>query len=356
MALLIGVGWMNANGHTIFKAWPGLGLLAIIFLSACAPQKVGQGNPTIAAPVTIAEIYEAEHAFPEAPTPLPTSLPDPTAVPSLTPIEDVPLPATPTPAPTASAAAPKPAARPESGQEKYRVAFVTADDVLNVRVGPGVENAINGTFAPDAGDILITGPGQQAAGSIWVPVAGQETQGWANSRYLTGQVASETFCEDAAVTRLLADLETAVANEDGELLAKLVHPQRGLRLHRSWWNPEIYVPQADVNDLFNSSTSYAWGIEDGSGSPIDGSFRELMLPLLQENLLLATAQMCNEIEHGPTAGLVRLPDGYQNVNQVSYFRAANDALGFDWGTWVIGIEFWQSAPVLSYMVFYEYEI
>jgi len=353
---MIGVDWMNANRHPIFKVAKRLGLLAIIFLSACAPQKASQGNPTTAAPATVAETQEAEQALLETPPPLPTSLPAPPAAPSLTPIADAPPAVTPTLAPTATAAVPTPAARQESGAELYRVAFVAANDVLNVRDGPGVGNEISGTFAPDVGDIVITGPGQLVAGSTWVPVTGHGVLGWVNGRYLTGQLSSVAFCEDTAVVRLLEDLETAVANEDGKLLAQLVHPQRGLRLHTSWWNPEIYLQQADMNDLFSSSTAYEWGIEDGSGSPIKGTFRAVMLPLLQENLLGTTVNTCNQIEHGPTAGLVRLPDGYQNINNYSYYRPANDALGFDWGTWVIGIEFWQSELVLSYLVFYEYEI
>ena len=347
---------MNANRFPFFKTTISLGWLAIIILSACAAPDRNQDNFTLPPPVTITNNTEPDQPLTEAPS-LPTaSLPVSTAAPSITPMnDDVPA-VTPTLAPTPTETEPALALPQESGEEIYRVAFVADNDVLNVRSGPGVGNEASGTFAPDASDIFITGPGKQVSGSTWVPVEGQGVQGWVNSRYLTGQVSSETFCEDTAVLGLLEQLETAVANEDGDLLAQLVHPQRGLRLHTSWWNPVVHVQQEDVSDLFSSTASHDWGIEDGSGLPIDGSFGEVMLPLLQDNLSVATTKTCNQIEHGPTAGAVRLPDGYQNVNQYSYYRPAKDAIGFDWGTWVIGIELWQSEPVISSLVFYDYEI
>jgi len=347
---------MNANRNLIFKRAISLGLLTILFLNACAPPDGNQDNFTLPPPVTIANNIEADQPLSEAPSSTAASLPAATAAPSLTPAKDDPPAVTPTLASTATEMAPALALPQESSVEFYRVAFVADNDRLNVRSGPGVENEISGTFAPDESDILISGPGQQVAGSNWVPVTGNGVQGWVNDRYLTGQVLSAAFCQDTAVLSLLEQLQTAVANEDGDLLAELVDPQRGLRLHTSWWNPEVHVQQEDVSGLFSSTTVHDWGIEDGSGLPISGSFGEVMLPLLQDNLLTASSKTCNQIEHGPTAGLVRLPDGYQNVNSYSYYRPATDTIGFDWGTWVIGIEFWQSEPVLSYLVFYAYEI
>ena len=347
---------MYANRYPVFKRAISLSLLAILFLNACAPSGRNQDTFTLPPPVTITNNTKPDQPLSVAPSPTASSLPAPTAAPSLTPVMDDPTAVTPTLAPTPVETEPALAMPHERGEEVYRVAFVAANDLLIVRTGPGVGNEISGTFSPDAGDIFITGPGEQVSGSTWVPVEGQGVQGWVNSRYLTGQVSSAAFCEDTAVLHLLEQLETAVANLDGDLLAGLVDPQRGLRLHTSWWNPEVHVRQEDVSDLFNSTTLYDWGIEDGSGLPINGSFGEIILPLLQDNLLAATIKTCNQIEHGPTAGTVRLPDGYQNVNHYSYYRPATDAIGFDWGTWAIGIEFWQSEPVLSYLVFYDYEI
>jgi hypothetical protein len=243
-----------------------------------------------------------------------------------------------------------------SGEAIYQVAFVASNDVLNVRSAAGVENDVSGSFPANAQGIHISGPGQQVSGSLWVPVTGQEAAGWVNGRFLTGQFAGGTFCQDTAVLDLLGKLETAVANEDGALLAQLVHPERGLRLRSTWWNPEVRLGKTAVATLYEDTTSIDWGIEDGSGQTISGSFRDLIQPLLQKDLLAPSSTSCNQIEHGATAGSVQLPDGYQHVNYLSTFRAPGDDLGFDWGTWVVGIEKWQSEIYLSFLVHYEYEI
>ncbi len=282
------------------------------------------------------------------------------------------LPAPPTFAPAAEPAAqptsqpisrptdqpvPQPSARPTGDEVQYQVAFVTADDTLNVRSGPGVANGVVGELAPFASGVRITGPGQVVAGSTWVPIAAGALTGWVNGRYLTETIAETTFCSDTAVTKLLADLETAVINQDGNLLAQLIHPERGLRIHHDWWNPEVFISQVDARQIFTSAAGYDWGVQDGSGFSIVGSFKTEILPLLQEDLVLATETGCDEIMHGGTAGFVRLPDGYDAVHYYSLHRPGTDEFaGMNWGTWVIGIEQWQGAYYVSFLVHFHWEI
>ena len=65
---------------------------------------------------------------------------------------------------------------------------------------------------------------------------------------------------------------------------------------------------------------------------------------------------CDEILHGPTAGLVILPDGYEQLHYFSAYRPAPESQEFDWGTWVIGVDRWQGQYYLSYLIHYDYEI
>lgn len=238
----------------------------------------------------------------------------------------------------------------------YEVAFVASNDILNVRSGPGADNPSVAALDPRAGGIAITGDGVTVAGSLWVPVSDGQVSGWVNSRFLTADLAGEAFCADPEARAVVQALQTAVGNEDGRALAALVHPQRGLRLRLSWWNPEILVSQDQVANLFASQTVYDWGIADGSGLPISGTFAEVLYPLLERDLLQAGTATCNTIEAGPTAGLVQLPDAYANVNHFSTFRQGEVEGGFDWGSWAIGIERWQGRYYLSYLVHYGYEI
>lgn len=76
-------------------------------------------------------------------------------------------------------------------ERPYRVVGVASNDVLNIRVGPGVSYRIVGGFAPHGRDIWVTGRGRTLpSGAYWVEVildraAGRT--GWVNSRFLTPQ-------------------------------------------------------------------------------------------------------------------------------------------------------------------------
>lgn len=274
--------------------------------------------------------------------------PTQTAVPPATPAPTLTAVATPTPPPTSP--------QDEEQEATYTVTYVTEDDELNVRAGPGVANDIVGALPPATSGVRITGAGQTVDSSIWVPIAANDLTGWVNRRYLTQEVA-DSFCEDEVVMALLDDLETAVANQDGDLLAQLVHPERGLRLRVSWWNPEVQFDQEQVRTLFSSETSYDWGIEDGSGEPIEGSFAAVIYPLLESDLLDAAETGCNEILSGGSAGIIRLPDGYEPVDYYSFYRPGSDEYaGLDWGSWVAGIEKWGDGYYLAFLVHYAWEI
>lgn len=313
-----------------------------LFSSLLAGCRRGAAEPT-SAPLTIPPSATAtQTAGLEAETVLPppavTTLPTTTATAAPT--------QTATPIPS-----PSPTARPTT----YNVIYVTADDVLNVRTGPGANNEVAGELPPDAQGIMITGPGQTVEGHLWTPITAGSLSGWVNSLYLTETVASGDFCQNGDVATLLESLLAAVVNRDGEALAELVHLERGLRVQTYWWDPAVYFSGDQIADLFTSEKSYYWGIEDGSGFDINGSFSQVILPMLDKDLLPATEWGCNEFLHGNTAGLVQLPDGYQTANFYTLYRQSSE-IEFDWGTWAIGIEYWQGQYYISFLIHYDYEI
>ena len=164
----------------------------------------------------------------------------------------------------------------------HQVAFVAANDTLNVRRQPSA-NADVVTQLPSNTGVQVIGEGESIrGGSLWLPVATSAGDGWVNSRFLTESVSRETFCGDPAVTDLLDQLERAIAEEDGRLLSQLVHPDRGLRLRLNWWNEEILVEGDDIQALFRAQKKYDWGTADGSGEPVRGSFSEVIMPFLEQ--------------------------------------------------------------------------
>ncbi|MFZ0547765.1 MAG: SH3 domain-containing protein [Candidatus Promineifilaceae bacterium] len=239
---------------------------------------------------------------------------------------------------------------------EYRVVHVDESDVLNVRSGPGASNEIVTDLEPGSTGVRVVGFGQMVSGSLWVPINVNNVGGWVNSRFLTEDIPSEQFCNDPEPRALLDELKTAVENQDGNLLAEISNPERGLRLRRYWRSDGVRFENQQVNNVFNLTQSYFWGTADGSGEDINGSFSEIMLPLLERNLVGSSEVGCNEILHGGTAGSVQLPFRYEGVNYYSMYRPAPADNEFDWGSWVVGIERWQETYFVSFLVHFEWEI
>lgn len=237
----------------------------------------------------------------------------------------------------------------------HRVLYVTEDDVLNVRSGPSVDTEIVGTIPAGAEGIIIESYSRRQGTEQWVSISYGELTGWVNSSFLTERVASDSFCDASVPEILVEDFRQAITNEDDTALGALLNGDRGLRVHRNWWNPVVVYSGSDVDSLLANTTIQNWGFEDGTGSPINGTFSEIAMPLFQRDLLPATEIGCNEILAGGTAGVFRLPDGYEGSNFYSVYRPYTEN-EFDWGTWVIGIEQWQGEYYISYLIHYQWEI
>ena len=265
------------------------------------------------------------------------------------PDEPTAFPTSPTPEPQAASVR-----NPEFG-----VVHVSEGDVLNVRSGPGVENDIIDTLDPHATGITMTGGRQKVGSSMWVEIAtATGTLGWVNAHFLTEVIDANTFCNDPEVTALIGKFVSAIQTRDGEVLSKLVSPIDGLKIRVSWWNPEVYFPADKVTDIFDDPTAYDWGVQDGSGFAIQGTFANEILPWMDDILNADFSQHCNDLENGsgPSAGLVIWPFEYQNINYVALYRSAPADQEFDWRTWAVGITYHKGQPNISFMVQYHWEI
>jgi len=321
------------------STWFWLLTISLLMLTACQSATI-EPTPVLVMPTTAA----------------PTPIVPPLAEATLPPVPTTVIEPSPTLPAAAEATATAVPTSPVSTPSAYRVAFVTSDDTLNVRSGPGVDFDIVGELAPQAGGLQITGSGQDVDGSTWVPVTNGSVTGWVNGRFLTADMPAADFCKDDAVTALLAEFATAITNRDNGKLAQLINPERGLRVRLNWWNPEVLIRGTDRANLFTATGSYDWGVADGSGNPIHGSFADVVAPMLVDDLLPASETGCDKLLSGPTAGLVQLPDGYETVHYISLYRPAADESGFDWGTWVVGVEWWNGRYTISYLVHFDWEI
>jgi hypothetical protein len=241
-------------------------------------------------------------------------------------------------------------------QNPYAVVLVNTDDVLNIRTGPGVVNALVGTLQPTAKDVQRTGRVSTADGDPWVEIQSAAGNGWVNSKFLTEQVTSSTFCADAHVNTLLNSLKTAMLNSNGELLSSLVSPVHGVDV-RLWRSGTIanYTPE-EAAWLFQSDYVVNWGPAPGSGEETSGTFTAQLLPKLQEVFGANYTLHCNNTLDFSTFSTDPWPPEYANINYYTVYKPGSEQYGgLDWRAWTVGVEYVQGAPTLFSLIHYQWE-
>ena len=240
--------------------------------------------------------------------------------------------------------------------DMYAVINVLADDVLNIRSGPGVENPAIGTLQPGAANVTRTGKTSSVGDDLWVEIQnpGGGT-GWVNADFLTEYVALSAFCGDARVTTLLRNLETAVNTTDGELLRSLVSPAHGLDVVYIRDGMAANYSPEEAGWAFQSTYEVNWGDEYGSGEPVVGTFSEIVLPSLQDVFKNVTLT-CNEVKLGGATYPVEWPGEYANLNFYSLHNPGTEPFGgLDWRTWLAGVEYVDGQPYLFALLYYQWE-
>lgn len=301
-----------------------------------------------------------------SPTSLPTTEP-PTALPTLSAATNPPpvvAPTTTAPQPTATLAIAPTAVNTSTSQlpitgiyNPYAVVLVVPEDVLNIRSGAGVENAIAGTLQPTASGMNRTGPVSSADGDRWMEIQNPSGgNGWVNANFLTEYVTSSTFCADSRVTALLNSLKTALLNSNGELLSSLVSPVHGLDL-RLWRYGTVanYAPE-EALWVFQSEYVVNWGPAPGSGEETSGTFSAQPLPKLQEVFGANYSLHCNDPLDLATFSLVPWPPEYSNINFYTIYKPGTEQYGgLDWRAWTVGIEYVQGKPTVFALIHYQWE-
>lgn len=241
------------------------------------------------------------------------------------------------------------------------VVLLPETEVLTLHAQPGEGAPVVASVDPRASGLAHQRNLQIVEGAAWLEITTPEgVTGWANTRYLTAQVSAEAFCLDTRVNELVTQFSQAVQKRDGQALAQLASPTHGLRIRHEWWNPEVvFATPQEIAVLFSDITSREWGLGDGSGLPIQGTFNEVILPGL-DDVLGQASPACNTLEQGlaagGTAGFIEWPFEYANFNYVSVYRPAPPGDELNWRTWAIGIEFVAGQPYIVALVQYHWEI
>lgn len=135
-------------------------------------------------------------------------------------------------------------------ERQGRVVLVEEDDNLNVRIGPGVDNAVFGMLAPGT-IVRVTGNSTLVGSARWVEIATPEGLGWVNERFLAAVVEPTAFAADDRITDLLDDLRATMENR-GDLTGLV--SWRGLYVSHH----DAPVRFGDLDTLLTDPTTYKW--------------------------------------------------------------------------------------------------
>ncbi len=280
----------------------------------------------------------------------------PTATASPGPIQTTPPTELPAAVPTTTMPSGSSGITPGSPSGPYGVILVAANDVLNLRAGPGVQFGVISSFQPTYNNVMRTGSSSTVGGDLWVEVGNPlGANGWVNAYYLTEYVPSSTFCADPQVTALVDQLANIIINSNGNALAALVSPLHGLNV-RQWRHGTVANYDAtEARFVFESTYELSWGPAPGSGQDTIGTFSEVPLPNLREVLSAPYERHCNDSLDLATFSLEPWPVEYTNINYYTLYKPGSPGVDLDWRAWLAGIEYVQGQPYLFALIHFQWE-
>lgn len=235
----------------------------------------------------------------------------------------------------------------------YAVTGVASNDGLNVHSAANADSPVVASLAYNATDVLRVGSTATTGTDIWWEVQKPGGgMGWVNSIYLTEYVPELAFCRDARVTTLLKNLGSALKSSSGTSLAALVNTKRGLDIRLAKYDAPVNFSKAAVASIFSSTTSYNWGSAPGAGDTVTGTFKDVMLPKLQEVYNSNYVWTCDDPSR---TGPVVDPWPYLSINFYSVYKPATPGVELDWRNILAGIEYVGGQPYLFALVNYQWE-
>ena len=263
-------------------------------------------------------------------------------------------PGLPTPVPSKNrlsvmAAVPGTVARWTEATETRSVVLVAADDVLNVRSGPGVENAIVATLAPTATGVALTGQEAQVGSSVWVEIVIEDVTGWVNEHFLTQpDSAANPFSDSLAVD--LGDELAAVFAGRGDLTE--LASKRGIHVAHH----DRPRPFTNLDELLTDSTLHAWA---GTGCAPKECPDETPNLTFAEGVADSFLGAWNDEDRQVAAdevipggnGLLAefiVPTEFENLHFVAVKDPGDnpDYGGIDWYTWYVYFTYENDVPVV----------
>jgi len=240
----------------------------------------------------------------------------------------------------------------------YAVVGIPEGDVLFLRNPAGITGSIVEELAYYERGITATGNVANLGSSIWMEIQTPDgSRGWVNSLNMTEDVSQEQFCEDARALMVLDNSLRSIQTQDGDLLSQIVNPRRGLIIRHDWWNPEVVIPADSLSGIFEDRNEEEWGLMSGGEFKIQGSFKDIILPLLEDTIVNSPVVVCADVPSGTTSREGLWPTEYTSLNYFAIHRPAPEGgNAFDWRTWAFVFEYINGEPFLTSIIHFHGDV
>lgn len=235
--------------------------------------------------------------------------------------------------------------------EVFSVAWIPEDETLKIHNPAGIAGTVIGELDHNRSGIQMTGGSTSLGSSQWVEVESPDgLNGWVNKWNLTEAIRGDEFCQDERIPGVLAHIGQAIEARNGQSLSEYVNPERGLIIRHDWWNPEVVIPYERVPRLFEEQKDLDWGVISGGEFHIQGSFDELIRPLILETITQGKP-VCNELPTGGTTRPAIWPGEYVSLQYYAFHRPSPEGGNpFNWQTWAFTFEYIDGRPYLTVLV------
>ncbi len=231
------------------------------------------------------------------------------------------------------------------------VALVADGDMLNARVGPGVDSAIYARLLPSL-VVERTGAEKVVSGSVWVAIRTWVGPLWVNGTFLADLVLPQDFKADPRVVGLLQRFARIIV-ERGDLTP--VISRRGLYV--AYHDSPRRFPESSLKTILTDPTTYYWASSAASAEEIRQSggpamtFTEAVADSFASTL--SDPDMVMTFDEPITGGNGQTPDAaipleFEAFNYVGVHDPGRDPQydGLDWTTWYVSIDFENGSPVI----------
>ncbi len=222
--------------------------------------------------------------------------------------------------------------------DQFFVWGVAQDDVLNVRSGPGVDNPIVATLAPNSTDFTVFDTVEWVDTSRWQTIKTGDVVGWVNAAFLRPAGTRPPAIEGtivAAVETAADDVQARLGSGDFEAVAAFIDPDRGLAISPDAYLGEdtVVITADQVANAATDSTVIQWGFTDGEGVAILETIAERFAAISGDYGLTSTDTIGHNIRVGFGNTINNIADAFPAADVVEYHFDGTSLYGdFDWSS------------------------